>query len=518
MNSLDPEIPNKRTASAENSLKAMAVRGLGWNYAGMVVRSGSSVIIGIVLARLLGPAPFGILAAAWLIVGLGNLVSDFGLGSALVQRPTLHRDDIRFSFTLQILVGLILAGTVFAGAPLFSVFLRNRAAIPVMRVLSIIFMFQACGATAAALLKRDLKFRQLQLVSISSYLIAYLGIGVPMAVLGYGVWSLAAAQVLQSLFAACGYLTALRHSMVPRLLPASAHIWTFSYRVLLTNIVNWLLSNVDNGLVSRYLGDIALGLYSRVFNFLWMPAWSVVSTAQQVLFSAFARAHEEPTARIRSAFLAAFSLVCFSLPLYGTAALIPETIVRATLGTKWIGAITTFVPLAVAMPFYSAMAISGAVINARNLVAKELRIQLTTLTLGLPLIWAAAQFSVALVGWVVTVTYIIRFIVLTAMTIREVGARWTDVGRAARPAVVVSCFTGACAVVVDQLLKTTPASPELRLGFVITAATAAAILVLRFRSGVVLTPELRAAWQYVATHYGQRNSPPGPQTVGRVSP
>jgi PST family polysaccharide transporter len=106
---------------------------LKWNYGGAVVRAVSQLAILVVLTRLLGPQPFGLVAVAWLVVGFGNLVADFGFGAALVQRRTISGSEIRYAFTMQVLIGACLTMIVAGSAGLIGRILDNPEVVPVIR-------------------------------------------------------------------------------------------------------------------------------------------------------------------------------------------------------------------------------------------------------------------------------------------------------------------------------------------------------------------------------------------------
>src|ERR1035441_10688359 len=95
--------------SMPEHLTSRAFSALRWGYAGFATRAIASFASGIVLARLLGPEPFGQIAAAMLIFGLANQIADGGFSSALVQSPELDEKDIRFAFTFQLAIGTALA-------------------------------------------------------------------------------------------------------------------------------------------------------------------------------------------------------------------------------------------------------------------------------------------------------------------------------------------------------------------------------------------------------------------------
>ena len=109
----------------DNSLLHRSVDALRWNYIGVTVRMGLQFFLGILLARILGPEPFGIVAIAWLVLGVGNLVGDFGLASALVQQETITKKDIRYVFTMQMLSGLIMTLFIIFTAPYIAQFFKS---------------------------------------------------------------------------------------------------------------------------------------------------------------------------------------------------------------------------------------------------------------------------------------------------------------------------------------------------------------------------------------------------------
>ena len=108
------------------TLSQHAASALKWNYFGVAVRSLSSLLIGVVLARLLGPRPFGLVAVAMLIIGFGNLLADFGFSNAIIQRESISDEDVRFVFTCQVLLGVIFAFICIIGSGVIANLFRNQ--------------------------------------------------------------------------------------------------------------------------------------------------------------------------------------------------------------------------------------------------------------------------------------------------------------------------------------------------------------------------------------------------------
>ena len=138
------------------------------------MRLSSQFIIGIILARLLGPEAFGIVAVGWLMVGIGNLVADFGLSAAVIQSKTLVEKDIRFAFTTQVIFGATLTLIGYLSAKPVAVFLHHADAVPIIQAMAFLFLLQSFGQTAGALLRRSLNFKAYQAINIASYLTGYL--------------------------------------------------------------------------------------------------------------------------------------------------------------------------------------------------------------------------------------------------------------------------------------------------------------------------------------------------------
>ena len=186
-------------SAVQVSLTETTGRALRWSYIGVFTRMLFGFGINILMTRLLGPKPFGELAVAMMVYSFANLVSNVGVASALIQKQELDEEDIRFCFTCQMLVGISMALVLIFSATWWAGFFHEGGVATILPILSVLFVFQAFGTTAAALLNRRQDARRVQGISIISYLFSYVGFGVPLALLGAGIWSLVLAQLFQSL-------------------------------------------------------------------------------------------------------------------------------------------------------------------------------------------------------------------------------------------------------------------------------------------------------------------------------
>lgn len=457
---------------------------LKWNYIGNVMRSLSQFLIGILLARLLGPEPFGMVAVAWIILGVGNLFADLGFGAALVQRASLSASDLRFIFTCQMVFAslLTLAG-VLSADHIASYFHKPEAAL-VIQAMCFLFIFQSLGQTAAAMLRRSLNFKTLQKITIVSYLAGYVGIGIPAACLGLGVWSLVAAQSVQALL---NSLLLIRVTAVPMAISFKAgdpDIVRFGLKVTAANLSSWSISNLDVVFIGRAFGIVELGLYNRALNLVNMPMSIITTGFQGVLFAACARTQRD-TAAIKRIYLetnAAVAVICF--PIFLTAAVVPDTLVLALYGPKWGASVPVVTPLALAVLANALLAIKGPILMAGNRVGLELRNQVYTVLMFVPALFIAIQYSMVAVAWAVLATYVARWILLAVDTMRLTGATAGEYAATFRTPVLFGACVSITAALADRHLAFLP--PLARLAAVAAAAAIVLLGLVRLFGGQFL--------------------------------
>ena len=410
-----------------DSLSKRSFHALKWNYFGNGVNMLSQFLIGIVLARLLNPDDFGVVAIAWLMIGIGKLISDFGFNAALVQRVNLTDRDLHFVFTVQLGLGCTLAFIGFYFAEFIAVLFNHLNAKPIIQVMALTFLIQPFGQTSSAMLARELAFKTNQIIKVASYLTGYIFIGIPCAYFGLGPWSLVAAQLAQALLFS---ILAIYVSNVPMKLafkPSSSGLFTFGSKVIGTNLVNWCFSNLDSFVVGHSLAVADLGLYNRAMALVSSPVVAVTASLQSVLFSACSRAQSDQE-KIKKAYLAASTAIGFiCLPVFLTVAVVPETVILGLYGEKWAAAIPILTPLALAMPINALLAMVGPVLTAMDKVQVEFRSQLVSLIVMMPVLYFTAQHSLSILAWGILGIYILRWFLLVKSIRKVISIGWMEI-------------------------------------------------------------------------------------------
>lgn len=463
----------------------LAMRSLGalkWNYLGTGIKVFSQLVIGIVLARLLGPEPFGLIAIAWLVLGLGSLIADSGLSVALIQKAHISPRDIRYIFSLQMLAGILLTVLTLALAPAVAVFYARPDAAVVLRWMSLLFVIQGFGQTAAALLRRDLDHKKVQLIQVGTYLFAYMLLGLPLAYAGYGVWALVIAQLAQTASNTMAVYLSVRHPLRPALRADQPGLFRFGTKVLSSNLTSWGISNIDSVIIGRQLGVIELGLYNRSMNLLASPMNAAVTTLQGVLLPLYSRLQHR-TEAVRDTYLASLCLMSIVLaPVFTSVAVMPETTVLAVYGLAWINAAALIAPLALAMPVNAALALSGPMMQGLGRAGLEATSQGVGFVVLVVAVIVAASYSLAAVAWVVLAVYCLRAWLVMRLSSSMMSIPASAILRALAGPMVLAILAALLAWQFDAGLARWVAQPGLRF-LVVLGLSALVVLVALLAGG-----------------------------------
>lgn len=433
--------------------RSVSAAGL-WNLLGAVLRLLLSVAFAVFMARILGPAPFGVFAVALVWVGLGQLFADLGLGTALIQRAELVPGQLAFAFWAHVLNGGLLGVVLVALAPLLGDLFGMTESVGVIQGMALVFPVQALGLASQALLRRCLRFKAARMVELSAMILAYFGLGVPLALTGWGVWSLVMAHLAQALLHAVLLLLTVRPPVLATGLKSGASLMGFGLRVAACNGVNWCLRHAEILVLSRAFGSETLGWYHRTATLVSMPVQQLLQVIQPVELSVLAR-HQDDPERMRMGYGAALSLVAWiSLPFLAGVAAAPEWVVLGLLGDAFEGAVPLATPLALAWAAHAIMAVAGPVLAAINQVGREIGVSVGVLALFVPALLWASQHEARTVVWIVFAAYALRCLLMTRWVIRCVNAGWVAWLQWLRPAAMMALLVATLTWVIQQAAPT----------------------------------------------------------------
>jgi O-antigen/teichoic acid export membrane protein len=307
----DPAEPNTTPTRgrAPKGLTNRALGGMLWTFSGTGLQAAVQIGVTAALGRLLTPAEFGVMGAAVVVIALSQIVSQIGVGPAIVQRKDLDELHIRTAFTISGGLGFVLGAILWLGAPALARFYRIPEVEPVFRAMALLFPIDGLNTVGESLLSRQLRFRLFVALDVACYIVGYACIGVVLAWRGYGVWALVAANLSQVTLRTIAMYIATRHSVRPGLnLRATKDLLSFGFGHSLAQVALVLSQQGDNMVVGRWLGSAALGVYGRAYNLMVMPATAFGKIVNRVLFPVMAHVQDERS-RLAAAYERALAVV-----------------------------------------------------------------------------------------------------------------------------------------------------------------------------------------------------------------
>lgn len=437
------------TGLLEKSLQA-----LKWSYLGVAGRVLVQLIVQIVMARLLGPEAFGSFATAILVMGLGSLVIEAGLGSSLIREKEISDDQIRFAFTWLLISSLAVAVLVCVAAGWFADLFENQKLDRVVFAMSPSLLFQSMGSVSLALLRRNLQHRVVHIAQLSAYATGFALVGVPCAFAGLGEWSLVIAWNVQCALGSILLYAKAWHPIRPLLTLKDHGVVKYGMNLLGTNLANWIAENLDNVVVAKVFGPKSIGLYSMSYNLVRSPTNHLVVSLQQVLFPASAQASREGY-DVGSAYLTVLSTIALvSLPVFVSIAVLSEETIVTLYGTSWVGAAELLTPLALAMPFHAMMAVGGPVLWGLGRAGLEFKVQVWIACVLLVVLALTSRYSAVAVAWGVLAVYALRALWLTWLLAECVGIRLGQMCSAVKGGVILAAVNAMVLEVGSIFLKT----------------------------------------------------------------
>jgi O-antigen/teichoic acid export membrane protein len=434
------------------------------------------VVVLVLLTRLLSPADFGVIGAALVVITLSLNFSQLGLGPALVQRPVLEPRHITTAFIASIGFGFLVAAIVWLTAPMIAQFFRMDHLTPVVRALSLIFPMVGVATVPDSLLQRELRFRFLTNRDVLAYGVGYGVVGVVLALLGWGVWSLVMAQLTQ---------VALRTGILlgaepPKLTCRPSWV---SFQELMrygmgqsASRVGVILANqADNLVVGRWLGAVPLGLYSRAFQLVSVPTGLLGDVLDKVLFPTMSRVQNDPR-RLGSAYLQGTAfLTLVTLPVGVVAAVLAPELISVAFGTRWLGLVPPFQVLALGMMFRTCYRMSDSLSRATGKVYR--RAWRHGLYAGMVFLGAVIgqQWGITGVAIGVLVALFLSYLMMAQLSLEILQVSWSRFAEIQLPALRMTLVVGAATLATTWGIRHLGLHPIVGLVGGCLAATATAV-------------------------------------------
>ena len=460
-----------------NNLGEKAHGGIVWSAFERCGEKACAFALQLVLARLLLPEQFGLIAMVAVFITIGNVLIDAGFSRALIQKKSLSDLDVSSVFYFNFFISILLMFLLWASAPYIADFYESEGLVPIIRALSFGLVFSGLGAVHQAKLSREMKFKKLFFVSLPATVISGL-IGIALALSGYGVWALVTQALLIKIITSM--LLWMQTGWRPLLqfdFQCIREMFPYGSRLAAAGFLETIFSNMYVLVIGKLFALVEVGLFQRARSFQQLPVQNIRSVVGRVAFPLFSSIQDDPDRMKRGMHKAILLMGLFVFPGMALLSAISEPMIILLIGEKWLGVVPYLQWLCVVGLFYPLNAMNTNVIAAIGRADIFLRLEIIKKAFILVSILITCQWGVQTMIYGMIVTAFIAFVLNAHYTKKFIGygfgQQLSDVSRLVCVAVLV---WGVATLVVSEL----PNSEVLALLGAVSSACVVMLICLRW--------------------------------------
>lgn len=437
--------------------------GAFWASIDEVGGKGLAFLFSILLARILLPEEFGLIAALSIFIGVGTLLLNAGLSSSLIRSEHVNEEDYSTVFIFNLFGGVVVYAVIFFAAPLIAKFYRQEILVDLVRVLSLSIIVHALGAIQFTRYTKAMNFKTLALIRLPTLLVSAM-IGLFMAMNGYGVWSLVmqllSSSILKTIF--LWIFSDWRPTWTFNKLAFKTH-FNFGYKLTLSGLINVIFNEIYVILIGRFFPMAQVGYYQRAHSLGNTPSTALSTIVQRVSFPLMSTIQNEET-QLKSVYKKIFQLIIFVIaPILITAGVLAEPLFRFVLTEKWLPAVPYFqilVANAVLLPVH---AFNLEIVNVKGRSDLFLKAEVAKKIILLIVIAIAFQFGIYGLLYGSVVVSIFSLVVNIFYAAPQIDYGFKEQMSDLLPAIGMALFAGAIVYFIDGSTKVYLDSDVLRI-------------------------------------------------------
>ena len=408
---------------SEQTLKQATTKGLFWSSVERFSNQGVQFVFSIILARLLSPSDYGIIAMVTIFFAVAQSFVDSGFSNALVRKTDRVEEDLSTCFYFNIGVGIIAYIVLFLIAPLVANFYNQPILSPIIRITGLEVMLNSLCVVQQALFTIKIDFKSQAKITLSATVISGI-VGILLAYQGYGIWALVWQGVASSIVR-MGLLW-LMSKWRPRTgFSKSSFNYLFGYgsKLLASGLLDTIYNNIYPIVIGKFYNPTQLGNYSRALGWAQLPSANITSILQRVTFPVLS-AIQDDTLRLQNSYRRLLKLSAFIVfPLMMGLAAIASPLIRVILTAKWDGCVLYLQILCFALMLYPIHAINLNLLQVKGRSDLFLRLEIIKKIIGVIILIITIPLGITAMCLGMVFSSIICLIVNTYYT-----SRFIDVG------------------------------------------------------------------------------------------
>ncbi len=434
------------------TLKGKSVSGFGWATMHQLLGRLTTFSVNLILARLLVPEDFGVIAVLNIFIAISMALADAGFASSLARSEHLDEEDTSTVFYFTATMGLVLYGVFFVAAPWIADYFHNPVLTSVLRVLALSFVIYAPGNVPGILIWRKMKFRQEVYIQIIHGLISG-GVGIVMALCGFRYWALVALAIVNA--AVRVILLFYFSGWTPKLVFSKERLkyhFAFGSRMAVSKMIVSIYDNLTLAVIGRNFSAQTLGLYNNANSLYVVPVASMADPIHKVTYPVLVKMQKD-TERLRAGYSRMMRLLFqLSCPVMVLLIALAPPLYHFLFGDKWMAAAPFFQVLCICGILYPINTYNNSILEVTGRSDLFLRLEVARRIVGVAAIFTGLLFGIYGLLWSAVITQVIYLFVNSYYSGRIINYSLGQQLAELFPFALMAAVSGGAVWAVDNML------------------------------------------------------------------
>lgn len=395
------------------SLKRQSIQGVIWTGIQQFGTQGISFIVSILLARLLTPSEFGLVAMILVFISISQTILDSGLSQSLIRTVDPDTSDYSTVFYFNLVVSLLLYGILYLSAPFISVFYEQPALAELLRVLGLILIVKAFSIVQLTKLTKEMNFKLQTIITLPALLGSAL-VAVIMAFNGFGVWSIIAYRLIREILNSS--LLWIYSKWKPKLLFSILKFkyhFKFGVNLLFSGILNGVFNNLYTLVIGKYFSAAQLGYFNRANSLQQLPVQNLGNILNKVTYPMFSKINNNDQ-KLRKAYLKVIGLSIFVMsPIMIFMGVLAKPLILFLLTDKWIAVVPYLQILVIAGLLFPIHSFNLNILKVKGRSDLFLRLEIIKKIIVVLAVLFAMNYGVIGLVWSMVGTSIVALVINT---------------------------------------------------------------------------------------------------------
>ncbi len=377
------------------SLRNEAIKGMSWAAIEKFTSQAIAFILGIIMARLLAPADYGVIGMTGIFIGIAGTLVDSGLGTALIQKKEKKKDDYSTLFVFNFGISTLLYLILFIAAPWIAEFYKTPVLKDVTRVITFQLVLNALFNAHYTKLRIDLQFKAMSIISLVSQIMTGC-VGVFFAFIGWGVWAL----VWQTIFS-CIIRGLMAVAYLKWWMPGTGfskdsfrYLFGFGSKILASSLINTIYGNVYTLIIGKKFTPDEVGHYTRGGQLATFPANVTTDILVSVNYPILARLQDD-NAKLVNAYRKMLTVPLFALyPILVGMAVLGEPFIGLLLGEKWLPCVPFLRIIAIGAMFTPLTHVNLNLLYVKGRTDLVLKLEIIKKTIAFSIVFLTIPFGI----------------------------------------------------------------------------------------------------------------------------